>query len=640
MAWHDAIGLSKNRSAQAVAAGVTAILLSLILMTWLLRLDRAHLEIPFADGGDVLLNSALIKSLVDNGWVFRNPYLGAPYGTQFYDFPFYDNLSVALMKVIALFTSNYAMVMNLFFLLTFPLTALTSVFALRNFKVSYPSALVVSLLFAFLPYHFQRGEGHFFLSSYFVVPLMTMVILWVWIGDPARQEDEPGRYSFTQRQIALAVVICALVGSTVSYYTFFGTYFLCVAAVVSAIRFRSPKRVAWGLGAAALTFIFLLVNTSPTWLYAMRHGSNPEVAQRAPQESELYGLKLTHLLFPIKEHRVELLRNVRQSYERTVPTYEGNTATLGTVGDIGFIFLLGVLFCAIGRGVDTELLSALAVLTFSALLLGTMGGLGVVFSYLVNPQMRAYNRISIYIAFFSLFGVALLLDAVKRWVGDGTWARYLWYVLLGATLGLGILDQTSHTFAPSYESLKSRFEEQQDFVSQVESSVPPGSMIFEIPNEAFPEVKPIGEMRAYDELRGYLHSRSLRWSAGAMRGRPEALWPERNGLDVGVWKRDGGPQGRGGVDLELSPQALDALAFAGFSGIYIYRQGFGDLGISLTAQLEALLGEHPLESKDRQLVFFNLGSFTAGLRAKYTAEQWEAERHRTLAIPSDNSWFH
>jgi phosphoglycerol transferase len=614
------------------AACAVSIILCLFLMTWLLRLDRADLGVPFSDAGDVLLNSALVKALVDNGWVWRNPYLGAPYVTQLFDFPFYDNLNLALMKLIALFTSNYAVVLNLFFLLTFPLTALSSLVALRNFKVSYPSSLVVSLLFAFLPYHFQRGESHLFLSAYFLVPPMTMVILWIWTGSLPTQRLRPDGFSLNRVQMWLAPIICVLVGSANSYYTFFGCYLLGVATTASAIRFKCAARLGWGLGLAAVTGAVLVINTAPNWLYAMRHGSNPVVAERAPVEAEIYGLKMTHLLLPISSHRLEFLRKTRQRYDRATTDGEGQTATLGVIGDVGFVFLLGWMVCAPQGWVDGEILNGLAVLTLAALVLGTVGGLGSIFNFLIDPQIRAYNRISIYIAFFTLFSVAILLDALKRWLGRANRAVYLWYGLLAALLCVGILDQTSLSFAKDYAGLTARYQREQEFISRIETSSPRGAMIFELPNVSFPEAKPVGVMRGYDELRGYLHSRALRWSAGAIRGRPEALWTGRNGLNIGTEQIGAPTVGNPGVVVQIPLQAVYALAFAGFSGIYIDRQGFGDHGESLVSRLHSLLHQAPLENQDRRLVFFDLSPFARALRAKYTAEQWEAQRHRVLDL--------
>jgi hypothetical protein len=455
--------------------------------------------------------------------------------------------------------------------------------------------------------------------------------LWIWLGDSPNSRQELHRFSLTHRQIITAATICVLVGSGNSYYTFFGCYLLCVAAVVSAIRLKSPARLAWGFGLAALIFTVLVINTSPSWIYAIRHGSNPVVAKRFSVDSEIYGLKMTHLLLPISSHRVEFLKMIRQRYDQSASRGEGTTATLGLVGDLGFFVLLGWLFCPPRGHFRGELLSALAILTFSALLLGTMGGLGVIFNYLVSPQFRAYNRISIYIGFFSLFGIALLLDATGRWIVERSNSTYLWYGLLGLLLCLGILDQTSPSFIPDYAEVNARYQQQQKFIGQIEATMASNAMIFQLPNEGFPELAPIVSMGPYDELRGYLHSRSLRWSSGAMRGRPDALWPERNGLDFadGTFTAN---RSKPRADLRLGPQAVDALVFAGFSGIYVDRRGFRDLGDAITTQLQSLLGKARIERDDRRILFFDLSSYAQKLRAKYTPEQWEAERRKILNL--------
>ncbi len=623
-----------KRRATTIIAYAVALILCLGFLALVLRLNQADLAIPFVHAKDALVNSILIKSMIETGWVWRNPHLGAPFGTQFFDFPFFDTLNVVLLKVISLVTSNYAVVLNLFFLLTFPLTVLSSMLTLRAFKVSYPSAIVASLLFSFIPYHFRRGEGHLFLSAYFLVPLMTMVVLWLWIGDTLLEGQEPDRLYLSRRQIVSMTLICGLVGSSFAYYAFFGCYFLVVAGLVAAIRFRHPMRLAWGIGLASVIFAVLIINESPSWLYTMRNGPNEEVAKRIPREADMYGLKVTALLLPISGHRLEFLRDIRQAYDKsTIPT-EGGMASLGVVGDFGFIFLLGWLFCSPRRWPRGELLNALAVLTLSAVLLGTVGGLGSLFNFLISPRIRAYNRISVYIAFFSLFAVALLLDDWKRWMGERKSRTYLWYGVLAAILCLGILDQTSSSFAPDYAGSKSRYQSDAKFVAEVEASVPAGAMLFQLPNVRFPETAPVAQLQAYDELKAYLHSRSLRWSSGAMRGRPEALWAEHNELDSGGDRTDIGPDGKRRLILQLPPQSLKTLALAGFSGIYIDRLGFMDSGISITRELQQLLGEDPMVSGDGRLVFFHLTTYAQALRAKYTPQQWEAERRRVLEVPS------
>lgn len=614
--------LFERRWARTTAECLASVIISILLSGWLLRLEHASLHVPFADGGDALLNSALVKGLVDNGWVWRNPFLGAPFGTQFFDFPFYDNLNLAIMKTIALFSSNYVVVLNVFFLLTFPLTALSALLALRSFRVSFSSSLVVSLLYTFLPFHFQRGEGHLFLSAYFLIPPIAMVILQVWIGG-----------SWTRRRSATAIAICLMVGSATFYYAFFSCYLLCAAGLLSAVSARSFIPAIKGLTLTMVIVTALAINLSPNWLYSIRHGRNPEVGHRVPVESEIYALKMTHLLLPVSGHRIGFMRRARGKYDQATPAYEGTTASLGTIGDLGFLFMVVLLFSSAGVTDKPRLYGGLAVLTMASVLLGTTGGLGAIFNFLIYPQIRAYNRISIFIAFFCLFAIGLLLDSMRQWIITCKTTQYGWYAALVVVLWLGILDQFPRT-SPDYLTMKAHYENERAFIAQLEGSLPMGAMVFQLPNTRFPEVPPVLDKPVYDELRGYLHSRTLRWSSGAMRGRPQALWGEQIGSQIDLLHADSG----GRRNLSFKPRSLqevlDALVLAGFSGIYIDRHGLQDGGNNIVTRLQALLDTAPIENGDRHLAFFNLTRYAQRLRASTTPELWEAARRTALEVPS------
>ncbi len=615
----------EQRWARTIAESFASVVVCVALLAWLLRLDQAHLEVPFGDGSDVLLNSTLVKGLVDNGWVWHNPFLGAPFGTQFLDFPFYDNLNLALMKLIALFSANYVIVLNVFFLLTFPLTTLSTLLVLRSFKVSFASSLAISLLYTFLPFHFLRGETHIFLSAYFLIPPITMVIVRVWLGG-----------EWTRRWIAAAAVICTLIGSATFYYAFFSCYLLCAAGLLSAIRTRSLVPAIRGLAMTTAIVIALGINLSPNWLYAIRHGRNPEVGRRLPVESEIYALKLTHLLLPVGGHRIGFLKRARQVYDRATPFYEGSTASLGMVGDLGFIFLVG--FLLVGRETNgrPSLFRGLAVLLLVSVLLGTTGGLGAIFNFLIYPQIRAYTRISIFIAFFSLFAIALLLDSTRRWIGNNKVALYAWYGALLAVLWLGILDEVPPQ-SPGYAAMKARYQSEAAFIAQVEGSLPMGAMIFQLPNTRFPEVPPVEDKPVYDELRGYLHSRTLRWSSGAMRGRPQAWWGEQIGREIDRLNSNSVSRSGGALKTPDLHDVLDTLVLAGFSGIYLDRRGLPDKGKTMVARLQASLDTTPIENSDGHLVFFNLTRYAQTLRAKVTPKQWEAAHLSALELSSDQN---
>src|SRR5262249_39259685 len=135
------------------ATYLVAVTLCLWILEWLLKLRRADLSIPFVYYGDGLAYSMMVKATITNGWYLTNDYLGAPHGQVLYDFPQNDNFSFLLIKLMGLFTSSYATVFNLFYLVTFPLTTICSLYVLRKFNVSRAPAIACSLLYTFILYH-------------------------------------------------------------------------------------------------------------------------------------------------------------------------------------------------------------------------------------------------------------------------------------------------------------------------------------------------------------------------------------------------------------------------------------------------------------------------------------------------------
>ena len=149
------------------------------------------------------------------------------------------------------------------------------------------------------------------------------------------------------------------------------------------------------------------------------------MSTRFKWESETYGLKLAHLLLPIPDHRLPEVRYWKQLYSYGTSIQEGNyCAALGAVGTVGFIFV--VLSFLVGKKTSTpRLLTGLGLLAVSGFFLGTVGGVGNLFANFVSPQIRGYNRVSIYLGFFAFFGIALLLTwlldrgrVVGGWRGD------------------------------------------------------------------------------------------------------------------------------------------------------------------------------------------------------------------------------
>ena len=385
-----------------------------------MQLHRARLGVMFEYGGDAVYHSTLVKGIIDHGWYLRNPSVGVPWGLELYDFPMPENLNFLIIKLLTLFSSDYALVFNLFFLLMFPLVAATALFVLRHFNVSYLSSLLASLLYTFVPYHFFRNEHHLFLSAYYTVPLAVMVALWIASGAMVvESRDEQGArqkwLSLRNRKFVAALVICLLISAVGVYFAFFACFFLVVAGISATIYQRNARPLLAAAVLVAVIFTGLVANLLPNINYIRQHGDTG-IVRREAAESEMYGLKITQLVLPMSQHRIKWLADLKEKYNEAPLVNENDNATLGATGTVGFLALVFWLFyrkpdaAHINQKGERGLLNHLSVFNAAAVILGTIGGLGALFALLVSPQIRTYNRISIYIAFFSLFAVALLLD--------------------------------------------------------------------------------------------------------------------------------------------------------------------------------------------------------------------------------------
>jgi phosphoglycerol transferase len=303
-------------------------------------------------------------------------------------------------------------------------------------------------------------------------------------------------------------------------------------------------------------------------------------------ETEVYGLKIAQLLLPVDSHRWPVLARVKQRYnDPSTPCLNENAAaTLGVVGSAGFLLLLGRM--ALGRRGRGSWLDGLAILTLSGLLLATVGGFGSLFSLLVSPLIRTPNRISIYLAFFALTAVGLVLTRVAGRVSSPL-GRSAWYAALALLLAVGIVDQTPRFATPPYAKLEEAYRHDEAYVHRLETILPAGAMIFQLPYVPYVEHSPVHEMVSYGHLQGYLHSQSLRWSYGAMQGREGDRWQK--------------------AVAALPPaELIRELTMAGFAALWIDRRGYPDHGQALETRLGELLGAAPVVSEDGQRVVFLL----------------------------------
>lgn len=562
-------------------------LFTCLILTWVLYAKGFDIHIPRNYELDALFSGAGIKTIIDTGWIFTNPFLGAPLTYNLVEYPGSDTLSFLIIKILSVFSHDYAVVMNCFFFLTFPLTAMTSLFVFKRLGLRTVFAIVASLLFTFIPYHLMRGEGHLYLTTLYVIPVYVLLIISVW-------EDTLSRKVFFW--MTMSAIFAASSGI---YYAFFACYFLIITGILIGLYQRQWRPCLKAGFYIVIIMTTVIINTSPSLFETYKYGHNTELSQREANESETYGLKVSQMLLPVEGHRMHFMRIARQYYDRTAPLVnENNTATLGIIGSIGFIALLFALF--IREKIQADNWYLLSRLNLSALLLGTIGGIGTMYAYLISPMIRSYNRISVFIAFFAIFSFFFILQFLLKQRQTTNKTSLLIALLV---LFIGLADQVELKRNPDYEAIKTTYESDAKFVAAIEKIMPKNSMIFQLPITSFPENPTINKMKDYDLFKGYLHSHTLHWSYGALRGRQVIQWQKK-------------------VAAKPASDMLDELAYAGFTGIYIDRNGYVDHGKDIEQQLSTLLKQTPIVSEDNRLAFYDTRSYVNNIQNIMPQAEW------------------
>ena len=608
-----------------VATGLIALAAVAIVM----HLWDAHLHAPFGlVSGDAAPYLMTVKTIVSHGSVFSVPDVGAPYGLELYDYPYFADLgSIVGVWLLGLFSSDPIAVFNAFYFLGFGVCAANAYLALRVLGMPRAVSSVCGVLYGLLPYHFLRGQGHLLIGAYWAVPLGGLLVLGAlgYVRLFARRAAPTSRWTQWLTLRTVLTIGCGLaVGTTLSYYALFTLMLLTLAGIVRVLAERQLRAVVVPVVLVIVVGAGIVAMIAPTLVYRTKHGTDELVAHREPQEAELYGLKLTSLVFPIADHRLEPFRRLAQKYANTTSfNAENGTATLGLTLSVALVVALGALLIAAMAGRapprNGRLLRDSGLMALLAFLLGTVGGGSALISYLLTPQLRGWARISVFIAFFALVALAVLLTRAGVRLRGARYGRAAFAAGLIALGVLGVLDQTSPSFKPDYATALAAWRSDGRFVKGIEQRVPHGAMVLQLPYVPFPESPSMHRAQDYDQLTGYIHSDDLRWSYGGLKGRHPDDW---------------------GAAMSVLPMRLvvPAAAAAAFRGIYVDTHAYADGGNQIVREISAAIGTGPtLVSENGRLVFFSLAPVAQRERQRATAELRQAAAN-ALVRPVDESW--
>ncbi len=609
-----------------VVGALLAALLSAVALGLVTRIWSQPLHVPFQyahvagdDEQDATLDMMLIKNVHETGWFDENPKLNAPFRQRWAEWPMGgDLLAYTIKKGIVDATGEVALTFNLFWLLTFPLTALVAFPVLRSLRCSWSTALAGAVLFALAPYHFRNGAGHENLAFYVGVPIIVLLCMRVLGPDGGVPSVAELRHRAGWRPLLWPLLGTVLVAVTGLYYLAFLLTLLTFSAVIGALARRRPGRLAIAGIVAAVGLVASILANLPTLLYRWQHAPNIlGVPDRRLGISEDYPLRLVELLSPVSGHRfgpfaalADLLLD---------PGRKGlGTAMLGLAAAIGVVVaIIAVLLGAVrDRARDSWSFEArVGIVIVGALLLGMQGGLSRALELVGLSGVRAWTRIAIVVAFAGIVVFARLLDRARA---DLARRRHVlqpavWGLILAVVVVVGVLDQASPAMLPKPAARADLWNADGAFVDTLERRLPANAMVFQLPVVDFPEHGGIRRMSDHDLIKeSYLHSKTLRWSAGGVRGRDgEWQWPA----------------------AQLPTHAfLRGITAMGFSALMVDRYGYPDDGNAILARLRKVLGP-PMVRREDRLVAWDLRPGAPALLAGTNATQRNTLVRKLLDAP-------
>jgi phosphoglycerol transferase len=407
----------------------------------------------------------------------------------------------------------------------------------------------------------------------------------------------------------IGLITCVLQGFNYIYYSFFAVLMLCVAILIAYKRGSGLQQLKFPTLAILVITFSTAVNMAPAIQSWNTNGSPPEMGYKSVAEAEIYGAKIRRMLAFHPDNIVAPLANIgRKDVSANFPNEnENTTARLGLYGSFGLLLMI---FFTLRRDVTIQQpMSSLVALGLATLLVITVGGFGAVINLLSVPDIRAYNRFSIFLAFFAIViaGLWLQLHAYKslelKAIG--------WRILIVAFIFFSLYDQLldKKFLIGTQAGDMRRAHEERSIVEHLDLVLPNGASILQLPLTGFPPLMMFNKMESYDHVRPYLWSQHLRWS-----------WPSFSQRHRAWQSKLAALQGEG---------LIKAAILSGFDAIWIDRFAYVDNGDSLIASLSQGKVKALDTSSDRFAVL-DLREEASDLRSKISASEFRQRAYELL----------
>jgi phosphoglycerol transferase len=228
---------------------------------------------------------------------------------------------------------------------------------------------------------------------------------------------------------------------------------------------------------------------------------------------------------------------------------------------------------------------------------------------LTVPDIRAYNRFSVFLSFFVIVISGLWLQMQSR--SGSLHRRTIYLVFIGIFMVFSLYDQLldKKMLVATQENDIQRAREERIAVERLELELPPGAFILQLPFTGFPPLAIFNKMESYDHIRPYIWSQNLRWSWPSFSQRHRA-WQSK-------------------LSVLQGEQLIRAAILSGFDAIWIDRFAYADNGNSL---IESLTRDKAtqIELGSNRFVVIDLRDAATNLKNQMSEAEFSKQSHNLL----------
>lgn len=472
----------------------------------------------WAEGGDGLFVYALID-LVKRGALLYDPKFGFPSGTDWSFYPLSDWTQLGIGAFFdALFGKGSGL--PLMYIISFPVTYYLAYLCFRTLHFTRVTSSLVSFSFTFLPWHFLRF-GHVLLATTFGVVSGILLLIRVFLANKI----------YSKKDIALNLLLASITALSGGYFAFYSLVAMLFAVLVTfpAKKYLIHvyvKKIIW----PSITAIIFLMSQIPFLLSLPEGESRANVSTRQVFESQLYGGRVINLITPYYETHVPVLRDLLQR-ARLLPidSESGLPSNFGSISTtLSFlVFTIYIFFILrkkiLYKNVEQIHSHSSEILILSTAFIGLLAlfityGPNLIFSSVITPQFRAWNRMTPILHLLILIISALVLrDFTKRYKFVKN--KIFKYTFLITALLIIYFDQLAWIGSGRIfvETGKEKTLVATKYMNKVNTLETSSCPVLQLPIVAFPENPPMNRMLDYEHFFVPLIDDKRSWSYGAMK---------------------------------------------------------------------------------------------------------------------------